>query len=115
VGFAYANSDGEFTFERNSIFPGQTVYAVVNIEGFKPYRERLFFADFVGSFLTIFLERESTVTVSVKDRPVVDLKQLRAKIPGKAMNEYEKRPGIGCRRTECAADAGQCLYEIRPV
>jgi Flp pilus assembly protein TadD len=90
VGFAYANSDGEFTFERNSIFPDQTVYAVVNIEGFKPYRERLFFADFVGSFLTIFLERESTVTLSGKDRTVVDLKQLRAKIPGKAMNEYEK-------------------------
>jgi tetratricopeptide (TPR) repeat protein len=93
VGFAFADSNGEFTFERNGMIPDQNVYAVVKVDGFKPYRERLFFSDFRGSFetsLTIFLERESTVTVSGKDGTVVDLKQLRAKIPGKAVDEYEK-------------------------
>jgi tetratricopeptide (TPR) repeat protein len=93
VGFAFADSNGEFTFERNGMVPDQNVYAVVKVDGFKPYRERLFFSDFRGSFetsLTIFLERESTVTVSGKDGTVVDLKQLRAKIPGKAVDEYEK-------------------------
>jgi tetratricopeptide (TPR) repeat protein len=93
VGFAFADSNGEFTFERNGIAPYQNVYAVVKVDGFKPYRERLFFSDFRGSFetvLTIFLEREPTVTVSGKDGTVVDLKQLRAKIPGKAVDEYEK-------------------------
>jgi tetratricopeptide (TPR) repeat protein len=93
VGFAFADSNGEFTFERNGMVPDQNVYAVVKVDGFKPYRERLFFSDFRGSFessLTIFLEREPTVTVSGKDGTVVDLKQLRAKIPGKAVDEYEK-------------------------
>jgi tetratricopeptide (TPR) repeat protein len=93
VGFAFADSNGEFTFERNGSVPYQNVYAVVKVDGFKPYRERLFFSDFRGSFetvLTIFLEREPTVTVSGKDGTVVDLKQLRAKIPGKAVDEYEK-------------------------
>ena len=93
VGFAFADSNGEFTFERNGMVPDQNIYAVVKIDGFKPYRERLFFGDFRGSFetfLNIFLERESTVTVSGKDGTVVDLKQLRAKIPGKAVDEYEK-------------------------
>jgi tetratricopeptide (TPR) repeat protein len=92
VGFAFADSNGEFTFERNGMVPDQNVYAVVKVDGFKPYRERLFFSDFRGSFetsLTIFLEREPTVTVSGKDGTVVDLKQLRAKIPGKAVDEYE--------------------------
>jgi tetratricopeptide (TPR) repeat protein len=93
VGFAFADSNGEFTFERNGSVPDQNVYAVVKVDGFKPYRERLFFSGFRGSFetvLTIFLEREDTVTVSGKDGTVVDLKQLRAKIPGKAVDEYEK-------------------------
>jgi tetratricopeptide (TPR) repeat protein len=90
VGFAYADSNGEFTFERNGITLEQTVYAVVNVEGFKPYRERLL-GDFRGSFesLTVFLEPDSTKTVPAKEGTVVDLKQLRAKIPGKAVNEYE--------------------------
>src|SRR5262249_35902059 len=92
VGFAYADSNGEFTYERSGMSLDRSVYVVVKVEGFKPYRERLL-PDFRGSFgpfLTIFLERESTVTVSGKDGTVVDLKQLRAKIPGKAVDEYEK-------------------------
>src|SRR5262245_56483419 len=76
VGFAYADSNGEFTFERNGISLEQTVYAVVNVEGFKPYRERLL-GDFRGSFesLTIFLEPDSTKTVPAKEGTVVDVKR----------------------------------------
>ena len=90
VGYAYADSNGEFTFETSAAPLDRTVYAVVKVEGFKPYRERLF-GDFRGSFesLTIFLEPDSTKTVPAKEGTVVDLKQLRAKIPGKAVNEYE--------------------------
>jgi Flp pilus assembly protein TadD len=94
VGFAYANSSGEFNFQQTGMNLDQNLYVVVNVDGFKPYRERVFGAfgmtGFDG-FVTIFLERESTVTVPAKGRAaVVDLKQLRAKIPGKAVDEYEK-------------------------
>jgi tetratricopeptide (TPR) repeat protein len=92
LGFAYADSNGEFTFERSGVTLAQTVYAIVKIDGFKPYRERIFsdFARSSSGLLTIFLEPESTVTVPRKDGAVVDLKQLRAKIPGRAVDEYEK-------------------------
>jgi len=92
IGFAYADSAGEFTFERSGVTFDQTVYAVVNVEGFKPHRERLF-GDFRGNFeqfVTIFLERESESTVSTKGPAVVDVRQLRAKVSGKAVDEYEK-------------------------
>jgi Tfp pilus assembly protein PilF len=94
LGFAYADSAGEFHFERDGITGDQTVYVVVNLEGFKPYRERLF-GGFgggnYGGFLNIFLEREtSEKTPNRGGAPVVDLKQLRAKVPGKAVDEYEK-------------------------
>jgi tetratricopeptide (TPR) repeat protein len=92
LGFAYANSDGEFTFQRNGISFDQTIYVVVNVEGYKPYRDRIFGGfsrgDFDG-FLNIFLDREAT-TVDRSGATIVDLKQLRAKIPGKAVDEYEK-------------------------
>jgi hypothetical protein len=94
LGFAYADSAGEFHFQRDGISADQTVYVVVNLDGFKPYRERIlggFGGASFGGFLNIFLERETTTTVSNRGgAPVVDLKQLRAKIPGKAVDEYEK-------------------------
>jgi Tfp pilus assembly protein PilF len=93
IGFAYANSDGEFTFQRNGISVDQTLYVVVNIEGYKPYRDRLyggFRGEGFSGFLNIFLEREATTTVDKSGATIVDLKQLRAKIPGKAVDEYEK-------------------------
>jgi tetratricopeptide (TPR) repeat protein len=94
VGFAYANSSGEFNFQQTGVNLDQNLYVVVNIDGFKPYRERVFGAFGMSGFdgfLTIFLERETKVAVPGKGGPaVVDLKQLRARIPGKAVDEYEK-------------------------
>src|SRR5215510_1637178 len=92
IGFAYADSGGEFTFERDGIPLDQTVYVMVNVDGFKPHRERLF-GDLRGSldsFVTIFLEPESGKSVSSKGANIVDLKQLRARVPSKAVDEYEK-------------------------
>jgi Flp pilus assembly protein TadD len=93
LGFAYADSVGEFNFQKQGIGTDQTIYVVVNLEGYKPYRERLFGAFGNGNFgssLTIFLEREGATATTRGGAPVVDLKQLRAKIPGKAVDEYEK-------------------------
>ena len=95
IGFAYTNSDGEFNYQGNGSFGfEQNIYVVVNLEGFKPYRERLNGIFGIGGFdgiVTIFLERENTIKVPGRNgSAVVDLKQLRAKIPGKAVDEYEK-------------------------
>jgi tetratricopeptide (TPR) repeat protein len=95
MGFAYTDSGGEFRFERTAGFStDQTIYVMVKVDGFKPYRERLggpFGISAFDSFLTIFLERENVVTVPAKGgAAVVDIKQLRAKVPGKAVDEYEK-------------------------
>jgi tetratricopeptide (TPR) repeat protein len=92
IGFAYANSGGEFTFQQSNVNLDQNIYVVVNMDGFKPYRERIyggFGMNGFDGFITIFLERESTVTIRTGGG-VVDLKQLRARIPGKAVDEYEK-------------------------
>jgi Flp pilus assembly protein TadD len=93
IGFAYADAVGEFNFQRTGINVDQTIYVVVNVEGFEPYRERIFGgfgrSGFEGS-LNIFLERAATTSTNRGGSPVVDLKQLRAKIPGKAVDEYEK-------------------------
>jgi tetratricopeptide (TPR) repeat protein len=93
VGFAYADSSGEFQFQRAGLSNEQTLYVVVNVEGFKPYKERIFGAfgqTYFGGTLNIFLEREATTAVPRGGSPIVDLKQLRAKIPGKAVDEYER-------------------------
>jgi len=92
IGFAYADSAGEFNFRKNGFNADQTVYVVVNLDGFKPHRERIF-GGFGGGIyegsLNIFLERETNS--SAPDRgAVVDLKQLRANNPPKAVDEYEK-------------------------
>jgi tetratricopeptide (TPR) repeat protein len=91
VGFAYTDGAGEFTFRGVSISPDQIYYLVANVEGFKPIRERLDYGrDLMFSpRLTIFLE--SLVTVSSDaGGGVVGLKQLLAKIPDKAVDEYKK-------------------------
>jgi Tfp pilus assembly protein PilF len=93
IGFAYANSDGEFNFQRNGISVDQTLYVAVTIEGYKPYRDRIyggFRGEGFDGFVNIFLERETTATVDKSGAAIVDLKQLRAKVPGKAVDEYEK-------------------------
>ena len=92
VGYAYTTSGGEFSFQdATGIGRGQDLYAVVKVDGFKPYRERLDMTS-LGGLLTIFLEREASKGQQTTrgGTPVVDLKQLRAKIPGKAVDEYEK-------------------------
>lgn len=93
VGFAFADSNGEFTFQRTGFSGDQTLYVIVNLEGFKPYRERIggvFGMSTFDGLITIFLERETIVKEARGGAPVVDLKQSRAKIPGKAVDEYEK-------------------------
>lgn len=94
IGFTYADSGGEFNFQKSGISVDQSLYVVVKIEGFKLHRERLFGGlggDVFQGFVTIFLEPESAEKEPVANGgPVVDLKQLRAKIPGKAVDEYEK-------------------------
>jgi len=92
VGFAYADSSGEFTFRRAGVSLDQTFYVLVNLEGYKPVKERIFGGFSRGSFdgfLTIFMEREAPSNEK-GGGGIVDLKQLRAKIPGKAVDEYEK-------------------------
>ena len=94
VGFAYTNSEGEFTFQQSGVSFDQTFYVVVNVEGYKPHRERIDGmygqAGFGGGTITIFLERELVKTSDRGGPVVVDLRQLRAKVPGKAVDEYEK-------------------------
>jgi Flp pilus assembly protein TadD len=92
IGFAYANSSGEFTFQSQAIQVDQNVYVVVNVEGYKPHRERLdgLTPYGFGGILTIFLEHENIVRVSKSGAAIVDVKQLRAHVPGKAVDEYER-------------------------
>jgi tetratricopeptide (TPR) repeat protein len=95
VGFAYANTNGEFFFQQTGMQLDQNVYVAVKVDGFKEHRERVFltqmFSNNVDAFVSIFLEREPTIiTVGPRGSAIVDLKQLRAKIPGKAVDEYEK-------------------------
>jgi tetratricopeptide (TPR) repeat protein len=95
IGFAYANASGEFLFQKSGITLVSALYVVVNIDGYAPYRERVINSGpGAGAFdavLSIFLEPEKTTDTapSVGD-PVVDTKQLRTRIPGKAVDEYEK-------------------------
>src|SRR6266850_361586 len=87
LGYAYTGLSGEFTYRGVGV--SQDLYVVVEVEGFKPYRERMAYA-LLGGHVNIFLERERFKAVERGGSPVVDLKQLRARIPGKAVDEYEK-------------------------
>ena len=92
IGFAYTNSSGEFTFQGPSIQMDQNVYVAVKLDGYKPHRERLegLSPNGFGGILTIFLDRENSVRVDRPGAAIVDVKQLRAHVPGKAVDEYEK-------------------------
>jgi Flp pilus assembly protein TadD len=91
IGFAYTSSSGEFSFQGPSIQMDQNVYVSVKMDGYKPYRERLdgLSPNGFGGILTIFLEREN-VRIEKSGAAIVDVKQLRAHVPGKAVDEYEK-------------------------
>lgn len=95
IGFAYANNSGEFRFQKSGITLVSGLYAVVNLEGYAPYRERVINSGRdAGAFdavLSIFLEPEKTFDAAQSGEfPVVDANQLRTKVPGKAVDEYEK-------------------------
>jgi Flp pilus assembly protein TadD len=93
IGFAYTDDLGEFTFRNVSITPGQICYVVVKVDGFKPVRQMLDTRTdlALGSRLTIFLEPEVTLKKAGNSRgETVDLRQLQAKIPAKAVDEYKK-------------------------
>ena len=82
-GFAYADSNGQFTYQQSGGGFDQTLYVVVQLEGYKPYRERVGGGFGMSSFegmMTIFLERED-IRIEKSGFPVVDLKQLRTKLP----------------------------------
>src|SRR5205814_1975369 len=66
---------------------------VVELAGYRTYRERIGGVFGMSSFdgiLTIFMERENPVRIDKSGGSVVDLRQLRAKLPPKAVDEYEK-------------------------
>jgi Tfp pilus assembly protein PilF len=95
IGFAYASTSGEFVFQKTGITLVSSLYVVVNLEGYAPYRERVINSGpRPGAFdatLSIFLEPEKTIDADQSGViPVVDAHQLRKKIPGKAVDEYEK-------------------------
>jgi len=85
IGYAYADGNGEFTFEQRDFLESSYIYVLVKLDGYKPYRERVY----NNQGLTIFLEREDKV-VEKNGAALIDLRQLRSKVPGKAVDEYEK-------------------------
>jgi len=95
IGFAYANAAGEFLFQKSGITVVSSVYVIVNLEGYAPYRERVINSGpGAGAFdavLSIFLESDKTFDAAQSGGvPVVEANQLRTKVPGKAVDEYEK-------------------------
>jgi Flp pilus assembly protein TadD len=123
-GFAYTNSSGEFRFQGPAPQNGQAVVVIVEMEGFKPYRERvggMFDVNGLNSMITIFLDRENTIRVEKSGGDIVDFKQLRAKIPGKAVDEYEKalkesskgNTGSAVERLERAVTIAPDFYEAQ--
>jgi Flp pilus assembly protein TadD len=94
LGFAYADSSGQFTFQGSGIPTDQGLYVVIKLDGYKPYRELVggpFGMNSFGGMMTIFMERETTIRIDKSGgSSIVDLKQLRTKVPPKAVDEYEK-------------------------
>ena len=62
VAFAYTEGTGEFSFRGVSVRPSQTYYIVIELEGFKPVRERLDDGLGLGSRVTIFLGIQKNLT-----------------------------------------------------
>ena len=92
VGYAYTDGAGEFTFRSIVVSPDQIYYLIANVEGFKPIRERLDYGrDLAFSpRLTIFLESEIVISTDGGGPSVVGVRQLKAKIPDKAIDEYKR-------------------------
>jgi pentatricopeptide repeat protein len=116
LGFAYTNSSGEFSFQApmTSSVSGQGVYVIFQMDGFKPFRERvggLFDLNSFGTMMNIFLERDSKVHADKPGSAVVDIKQLRSRIPGKAVDDYEK----ALKESSKGNTAGAVEYLVRAV
>jgi tetratricopeptide (TPR) repeat protein len=94
VGIEFAKSTGEFAFRTSGFNADQEFYVLVNMEGYKPFRDRVNggfnFTNGYCGFTTVFLELDGAKTPEKTGGTVVDLKQLRSKVPAKAVDEYEK-------------------------
>jgi tetratricopeptide (TPR) repeat protein len=93
LGFAYADSSGQFTFHTSAVSADQTLYIAIQLDGYKPFREQIggvFGMTSLDSTITVFLERETTIRIDKSGPSIVDLRQLRTKVPSKAVDEYEK-------------------------
>jgi len=93
VAHAYVGEDGAFEFPRLTLDPMQLYYVIVNVEGFTPVRQTLNIGrDTVfAPRISIFLEPDVVDTAGdVKGGSIVSVKQLGAKIPDKAIDEYKK-------------------------
>jgi Flp pilus assembly protein TadD len=109
IGFAYADSTGDFHFQKTGITVDRDFYVVVNVDGFKPAKERVygnFGNDIFEAFVTIFLEPDTPEKEPSGGGPIVDLKQLRAKVPSKAVDEYEKAMKEAARGNRAKAVEG---------
>ena len=120
IGFAYANTAGEFFFQKSGVTLVSSLYVVVNIDGYAPYRERVINSGpcpgAFDSVLSIFLEPDTaTDTVQSGGDPVVDARQLRKKMPGKAVDEYEKAMKDAAKgNAEKAVEGLQRAVKIAP-
>lgn len=91
VQHAYTDGVGAFVFRDVPLVRDQIYYIVVELEGFKPYQERVDELLLLSGPLTIFLESLDTTTAARAGGPyVVDVRQLQARIPKKAVEQYKK-------------------------
>jgi Tfp pilus assembly protein PilF len=93
AGYAYVGGDGEFEFSRLTLDPNQLYYIIANVEGFAPVRQTLDIGReaVFAPRITIFLEPDTADSAGDARRgSVISVKQLTAKIPDKAIDEYKK-------------------------
>jgi tetratricopeptide (TPR) repeat protein len=94
IAFAYTDGSGRFAFRNVPLQADGVYFLVAEIDGFRPYRERLdrqFDLRF-GGHVTIILDPETPSPPGDASREslVVDVRQLSAVIPSEAVDEYEK-------------------------
>jgi len=93
INTAYTDSAGNFEFRG---LPPRAYYTSVNLEGYKPVRQQVEIYNPMGTAnLSIFLNkaaarREKPGGLEAADPDVVDISQMRAALPKKAVQNYEK-------------------------
>ena len=94
VGVAYTTSTGEFSFQTSGFSAEQDFYINVNMDGYKTFRDRVNggfnFANGYSGNATVFLEPEDVKAPDKTGGTIVDLKELRARVPAKALDEYAR-------------------------